>query len=90
MSIVINNSRKVSDKSVHSITKIFVKGKVSRYFCDDDNTSYPTLTSVMKDHPNFDQTKFIIFDKRKGLGVTSTSQTTDNSSYYPTTGDNLH
>ena len=65
----------------HNITKIILKNNCIRdYYCNDCNTSYPSLESVTVDHPNLDTSQINSFYK-DGHGVTST--TTENEKQTP-------
>lgn len=51
----------------HQITKIITKlGVIRDYYCEEHNTSHPNINLILEGHPNFDQSKFTIFNKRNG------------------------
>ena len=63
----------------HNITKIILK-KSFRFFCNNCNTSYPTLKSVLGDHPKMDINEIKSFKKMNGYPAKDNSQTHDYTS----------
>lgn len=64
----------------HTITKIIQKSGVVRdYYCDQHNTSYPTIQSLKEDHPSLDVSKIIPFRKVKGMSHQTVSPLQSNS-----------
>jgi len=65
-------------KQQHNITKIILKNSTVRdYYCNNHNTSYPTLQSLKESHPNLDKSKIIPFYKN-GHGVYAPQLESDN------------